>query len=358
MVITNYYLPVDLGIVVNKTRIAVVGAGILGSRHARVFREMDESELVAVVDVNAERAEKIARANGANAFTDLKQMLASADVDVVSIATPDHLHRDPVLAALEAGKHVLMEKPLATNADDARAIVKAVDTSKRVAMVNFSQRYVSDHLWIKQRVDAGKVGAPKMIISVKFDTISVPTGMIASWSAKTSPLFFMSSHDLDLVQWFVGANPVEVIAREVRGTLDARGFGVHDGLNALIQFEGGVSANFHSSWIHPNTYPRVADGYMQIIGSDGAIMYNNRTRTAEMFNARGGEKVEFTGPHTADEVNGKITGAFVYSLQHFLACIRDGREPDTSPRRALPIALAQAAAMESLRTLKPVQVQL
>jgi len=339
-----------------KIKVAVVGAGILGSRHARVFRELAESELVAVVDTNAERAQRVADANGAKAFTDLKHALATIDVDAISIATPDHLHRDPVLAALDVGKHVLLEKPLATTADDARAIVNAVEKSNRIGMVNFSQRYVSDHAWIKRRIDAGDIGAPKMVISVKFDTISVPTGMIAGWSAKTSPIFFMSSHDLDLAQWYVGANPVEVIAREVWGTLDARGFDVHDGLNALIAFENGVSANFHSSWIHPNTYPRVADGYLQIIGTAGAIMYTNRTRVAEIFNARGGEKVEFTGPHTADEVNGKITGAFVSSLQHFLACIRDNREPDTSPRRALPIALAQAATMDAIRTGLPIKI--
>ncbi len=340
----------------DKIRVAVVGAGILGSRHARVFRELDECELVAVMDIHAERAQRVADANGAKAFTDLNEMLSSVELDAVGVATPDHLHRDPVLAALNAGKHVLMEKPLATTVGDARAIVNCVSSAKRVAMVNFSQRYVSDHLWIKQRVDAGEIGALKMIISVKFDTISVPMGMIAGWSAQTSPIFFMSSHDLDMVHWYVGANPVEVVAREAWGTLDARGFGVHDGLNALIQFEGGLSANFHSSWIHPNTYPRVADGYLQIIGTDGAIMYTNRTRAAEMFNARGGEKVEFTGPHTADEANGKITGAFVSSLRHFLACIRDGREPDTSPRRALPITLAQAAAMEAIRTGMPVRI--
>jgi predicted dehydrogenase len=341
----------------SQLKIAVIGAGILGSRHARVFREMDEAELVAVVDVDVARAEKIAEQNGARAFTNLQEMLDRVDVDAVSIATPDHLHRDPVLLALNAGKHVLVEKPLATTAYDARAMVNAVAASNRVAMVNFSQRYVSDHIWIKQQIDAGNLGAPRMIISVKFDTIFVPTGMIASWSTQTSPIFFMSSHDLDLTEWFVNARPVEVIARAVRGTLNARGFAVHDGLNALIQFENGVGANFHSSWIHPNTYPKIADGYLQIIGSDGALMYNNRTRTAEIFDARGGQKVEFTGAHTADEIGGKITGAFVASLQHFLACIRAQREPDTSPRRALPIALAQAAAIESLRSGLPVMLE-
>ncbi len=337
----------------SKLQVAVVGAGILGSRHARVFHEQPETELVAVVDLNPER-KPVAEKYGAKFYPDIQTMLANESVDAVAVATPDHLHRAPVLAALDAGKHVFMEKPLATTRDDARAIAAAAAASNRVVMINYSQRFVADHVWIKQAIDAGLLGKPQIVISVKFDTIAVPTTMIRGWSAQTSPIYFMSSHDLDLVYWFLGTPPREVFAHETRGTLEAQGIAAHDGLNALIQFEGGVSTNFHSSWIHPNTYPRVADGYLQIIGSDGALMYNNRTRAVELFNGKGGQKIEFTGPHTADEVGGKIIGAFTESVRHFVGCIADTREPMTSPQRTLIVAETQAAVIESLRTKQPV----
>ncbi|MCX7840851.1 MAG: Gfo/Idh/MocA family oxidoreductase, partial [Anaerolineae bacterium] len=285
-----------------KLQVAVVGAGLLGARHARVFNEQPETELVAIADVNPARAD-VAQRYGCKFYPDLDTLLQFETVDVVAIATPDHLHRAPTLTALAAGKHVFLEKPLATTREDACAIVNAATQSNRVVMVNYSQRFVSDHLWIKRALDDGMLGKPQIVISVKFDTIYVPTGMIRAWSAHTSPIFFMSSHDLDLTCWFLNARPIQAIAHETRGTLDAQGITVHDGVNALIKFEGGVSANFHSSWIHPNTYPRVADGYLQIIGSECALFYNNRTRTAELFNARGGQKIEFTGPHTADIVD-------------------------------------------------------
>ncbi|MBP7688207.1 MAG: Gfo/Idh/MocA family oxidoreductase [Thermoflexales bacterium] len=340
-----------------KLRVAVVGAGILGSRHARVFAEQPDCELIAVVDINSARAEQVAQTHGARAFTDYEAMLHSVEVDAVAIATPDHLHCAPVVTALRAGKHVFVEKPLATTAQDSRDMVAAAASAKVVAMVNYSQRYVSDHVWIKRAIESGELGQPAFILSVKFDTRSVPTGMIAGWAAQTSPIYFMSSHDLDLVHWFLGTDPIDVFAQEVRGTLEAQGIPVHDGLNALIQFEGGVSANFHSSWIHPNTYPRIADGYMQIIGSEGALTYHARTRTAELYNARGGQEVKFSGPHTADVVDGKITGAFTASLRHFVDCIREGREPDTSPRRVLPTAEVQAAAIQSLGSRQPVRLK-
>ncbi len=339
----------------NKLKVGVVGAGILGTRHARVFHEQVDTELVAVADINPARSD-VAQRYGAKFYPDIRAMLANESIDAMAVATPDHLHGEPVLTALQAGKHVLVEKPLATNAGEARAIADAAAASNRIVMVNFSQRYVADHAWIKQAIDHGMLGKPQMIISVKFDTISVPTGMIRGWSAETSPIYFMSSHDLDLVCWFLGKRPVEVFAHEARGTLDAQGVCVHDGLNALILFEGGASTNFHSSWIHPNSYPRVADGYLQIIGSEGSLMYNNRTRAIEAFNSKGGQKIEFTGPHTADEVAGKITGAFTESLRHFIQCVFEKREPQTSAQRTLIVAETQAAVMESLRTKHPVAV--
>ncbi len=339
-------------------RLAVIGAGLLGTRHARVWHELPDTELVAVCDINPARAAEIAEQYNARGFDDYRRMFAECDLDAVSIATPDHLHREPVLAALAAGVHVLQEKPLATNAADARAIVEAAAQSDRVVMVNFSQRFVADHAWIHDALARGDLGKPRMVISIKHDNLSVPTGMIRGWARDSSPLYFMTSHDLDLVHWFLGADPVSVVAQETRGTLDALGIPVHDGLNALIQFDGNVIANFHSSWIHPNTYPRLADGYMQIIGDGGALTYNNRTRTAELYNAQGGQKIEFAGPHTADIVNGQVTGAFVTSLRHFVDCIRTGREPDTSPRRVLPTALAQAAAIQSSQTHSPIPIEL
>ncbi len=338
-------------------KVGVIGAGILGSRHARVWHELAETEPVAVCDLDAARAASTAEPYNARAFSDYTAMLAETELDAVSVATPDHLHREPVLAALAAGKHVLQEKPLATNADDARAIVDAAAQSDRTVMVNFSQRFVTDHIWIHNALARGDIGTPRMILSLKHDNISVPMNMIRSWSQDTSPLYFMTSHDLDLVHWFVGVDPVSVMAQEARGTLDAHGIPVHDGLNALIQFDNAVIANFHSSWIHPNTYPRIADGFLQIIGDAGALTYNNRTRTAEIFNARGGQKIEFIGAHTADIIDGKVTGAFVSSLQHFVDCARTGGEPDTSPRRVLPAALAQAGVMEALRLKQPIMLK-
>ncbi|MBI5879866.1 MAG: Gfo/Idh/MocA family oxidoreductase [Chloroflexi bacterium] len=336
-------------------RIAVIGAGLLGTRHARVFHEQPDAELVAVADVNPAR-EEIASRFGAAFYPDITTLLANETIDAVAVATPDQSHRQPVLAALGAGKHVFVEKPLATSVEDTQAITAAAAQVGTICMVNYSQRFVTDYAWIKQACDNGLIGAARMIISVKFDQISVPTGMIRGWAGQTSPIFFMSSHDIDLTGWYIGAEPVEVVAHESRGTLDTLGIPVHDGIMVLVRYANGANANFHSSWIHPNSYPNVADGYMQVIGESGAILYRNGGRIIELHNAHGGQRIEFSGAHTANEIGGKLTGAFTASVRQFLDSVRTGTEPMLSVRRTLATSRIQLAAIESIATGKSVAI--
>src|SRR5688500_94506 len=119
----------------NEIRVVVVGAGILGRRHARVFNEIEGVRVVGVADHSLERA----AATGNAAFASLDDALAKVECDAVAVATPDHLHREPALAALAAGKHVLVERPLATSIADARAMIAAARAQQRVLQVNYSQ---------------------------------------------------------------------------------------------------------------------------------------------------------------------------------------------------------------------------
>jgi len=327
-------------------RVAVVGAGILGRRHARVFAEIDGAQLVAVADHSLERATAAASPAGAQAFTSIEAALENVDCDVVSVATPDHLHLQPALIALEAGKHVLVEKPLATSVADAHALIAAAEQRRLVLQVNYSQRWVSEYAWIKQQIDAGVIGRPVMVQSSKMDTIYVPTRMI-SWAASTSPIWFMSSHDLDLICWFLDDRVVEVTAREQRGVLESKGIGAHDGVDAVLRFSRGATLALHSSWILPETYPAITVDRMSIVGERGVIEFESSGRRVACYDARGGKVINFTGPQTANEVNGRIEGAFRQSLLSFLACVEGAPEAMTSARRTLHVTEIQEAILRA-----------
>ena len=116
----------------------VIGAGILGKSHLRACKQFPYAQPVAVCDINGERAKEVAENFGVEAYTDYEDMLAKADMDVIHVATPDFAHRDPAVKSLQAGKHVLLEKPMATTLDDAKAIAEAASAADGKLMVNFS----------------------------------------------------------------------------------------------------------------------------------------------------------------------------------------------------------------------------
>jgi predicted dehydrogenase len=335
----------------NDLRVIVVGAGILGRRHARVFNEIDGVRVVGVADHSIERA----AATGNPAFASLDDALAAVECEVVSVATPDHLHREPVLTALRAGKHVLVEKPLATSVADARAMIAAAQDKKRVLQVNYSQRWVPEYAWIKQQIAAGAIGRPVMVQSSKQDTIHVPTRMI-SWAADTSPIWFMSSHDIDLVTWFLDDTADSVVAMEQRGVLDGLGVAVHDGVDAIVRYTGGATASFHSSWIHPNSYPSITVDHITVVGESGVIEFRSKGREVECYTRTGGTVMTFNGPQTANEVDGRLEGAFRNSLLTFLAAVAGGPEAPTSAARTQHVVEIQEAILVAAARNEPVHI--
>jgi predicted dehydrogenase len=333
--------------------VGVIGVGLLGERHARVWSEIPGARLVGVADASPVRAEQVGGRFGVPDYGEAAALLARDDVQAVSIATPDHLHAQPVLAALQAGKHVLVEKPLAIDLVEAAAMVTAARDAGRTLMVNYSQRFVPELSWAKRQIEDGAIGTPQIVRSLKDDRISVPTEMLR-WAAQTSPIFFMTSHDLDLVRWYLDDEVESVYAQEVSGVLRGRGIDVHDGVEAIVRFQRGAVATFHSSWIHPAGFPGLTDSWLQIIGTDGVLSLG-RGREHELFTAGGASAPRFG---TADDIAGALRGAFRHSLEHFLQSLRSQIEPMTSAARTLGVTATQCAIIESIRTQAPVTVRL
>jgi predicted dehydrogenase len=335
-------------------RVAVVGTGILGSRHARFWAQEPSTDLVAVVDLDQNRANEIAarwRSDGGlgpAAYTDIDTMLREQRPDAVSVATPDFAHRDPCLASLAAGAHVLVEKPLAMTTADAMAIAAAAASAGCIAMVNHSMRWIPRHREIKELAPV-ELGPIVLAHSAKSDVVSVPLSMLR-WSDRSSPAWFLTAHDLDLVRWFVNDRVTRVFAQGTRGVLRSRGVDTWDAIQASVTFAGGAIATFESSWIHPVTYPALTDDYMHLIGERG-VAYLDRGREAlEVF---GTDRVRHPKHATVYEVDGLIHGSFRHALVHFLGCIQSGREPETSARRIVGVVATLQAIHDSLVSGQP-----
>ncbi|MCC6930791.1 MAG: Gfo/Idh/MocA family oxidoreductase [Gemmatimonadaceae bacterium] len=344
--------------------VAVIGAGILGSRHARVYHERTDARLVAVVDPDATRAANVASGKGARAFSTTREMLAavgpngSGEVRAASVATPDHLHLEPVTACLEAGVDVFVEKPLAIDEAEGRAMVALARERSRVLIVNYSQRWLAEHRRVEALVRDGALGTPAFVQSHRWDASWVPERMIP-WSAETTPIHFMSSHDIDLILHWLGDRVVSVTAVAHRGALgEQRALeGRVDGYAALLTTARGTVIALHSSWILPDTFPLAADSYLEVLGGRGSLWLGGSTRELKLYTQEHSERVTFAGPATATEVNGMLQGAFTESLAAFLDAVRARvLDTPTSAARTLHVVEVQSAILRSAQ--RGVTVQL
>ena len=141
-----------------KIRFAILGCGLIGDIHAQAILSTPDAELYAICDVSPERADEYASRYGAHAYTSYDEMLADPCIDTVSICTPSGMHADQAIAALRAGKHVLLEKPMALTGRDALRIREAEAESGKLVSVVFQTRYAEDVRYLKSLIEDGRFG--------------------------------------------------------------------------------------------------------------------------------------------------------------------------------------------------------
>ncbi|MEA3476808.1 MAG: Gfo/Idh/MocA family oxidoreductase, partial [Bacteroidota bacterium] len=288
-------------------------------------------------------------------YKNYQDMLEKEDLDAVYIATPDQYHRDSCIDALNAGCNVLVEKPMTTKQEDAEDIYKVVQETGKKFMVNFNHRWLAPYHKIKEMIVEGQLGEPLIGFARKNNPISVPTSMLASWAKDSSPAWFMSSHDIDLMVWWFDANPVEVYAKGIKRVLKARGMDTYDGIQSMVTFENGQFATFEAAWIYPGTSPYMPDSFMEVIGTKGTTHIN---RKDEVIDAILEEK--FTCPRTF--LNYKVfdewVGAMPSSVRSFVNACKNGTEPAVSAKEGLRSTAILDAIHRSLASGKPEGIKL
>jgi predicted dehydrogenase len=178
--------------------------------------------------------------------------------------------------------------------------------------------------------------------------ISVPTEMI-SWASASSPLFFMSSHHLDLMCWYAGSPVQEVYATRAGEVLRGRGIDTDDVIQALLKFRNGIIATVQSSWVFPNSYG-TPESSLEIVGAERVIALG-RAESAMVYSSSANRSVNLTTSH---EVAGVTYGAFRTSLQLFVDSVLAGTEPPTSAANTLEVTKVQCAILDSLEQQRPV----
>ena len=338
-----------------KHRFGVIGAGLWGEAHAEVYATHPWAELAAVCDSDRSRAEKVAKRFGApRVYTDYREMVKDPGVDAVAVATPDFAHRDPVVAAAKAGKHVHSEKPLATSREDAEAIAAAVRSSGVTYMVDFHARWNPPFAIARKNIEEGALGR---IMSAYFrlnDTISVPTSML-SWASKSSILWFLGSHTVDTLRFLLADEVERVYSVSRAEVLRERGIDVPDLYQSVLEFRSGVVATIENNWIVPDTNPAVNDFKVNILGSKGMI--NMDLTNNQLFE----RYLETTSDHpdclVKPQVRDRHVGFAYEAIRDFVECLTLGRPVQAGLDDGLKATSVILAIMESAAVRAPVTVR-
>ena len=340
-----------------KAGFGVIGTGIVGGAwHAHVYHHSPDAQLVAVCDLNEARARDIAERYAVpHVYTDYRELLSRDDIAAVSIATPDFAHRDIAIAAAEAGKHILVEKPLAMTVEDADAILAAVDNAGVKLMVDFHNRVNAPFVAARQSVQAGDLGELQYIYARLSNTTFVPTQLLP-WAGQSSALWFLASHTLDMSLWLLGDTPTRVYAVSRSGILRDKGIDTQDFHVAIVEFAGGAVVTLENSWILPETEPNIFNFKMEAIGSDGALYINTSDhRAVEMYTRESSSLPDVLG-FTLDANSARLSGFVLEAIARFVDAVVDDRPVLATGEEAALVTRVLCAIEESAATGQPVDL--
>lgn len=307
-----------------KVRIGVIGLGIMGELYVKIYAAHPLAQMVAVSSRRESRVDEIQKQYGIDAgYTDYRKMLERKDLDAVVIATPDAHHFIPARDVLESGKHAFVEKPFTTSVAEADELIRVAKKMNRKIQVAFNHRWLSPYQQAKAAIAQGNIGEPLTGFARKNDTIYVATDYIG-WAGQTTPAWFLSSHDIDLMRWFLASEPVEARAWGRKSVLAARGIDTYDVIQSQVKFASGAIATFESAWIYPNTFPSIVDSFVEVIGGAGHIHMDRKCESVEMSTEKG---FSYPKGFLNLEIFGRMRGAFPSCLEDFLYAVLDNVTP-------------------------------
>jgi len=216
-------------------RVGVVGVGVMGSNHARVFAGLPGTELIGVADPDRKQAEFVARTLGCVAVSDVSELL-DRDVDAITIAAPTHLHRDIALSCIARGVHVLVEKPIASSVEEGREIIGAARRAGVTLMVGHVERFNPAVEAIKDAIHG------EDILSIAITRV----GPFPPRMSNVGVVIDLAVHDIDLIRWFTDSDIIEVQPQLSSAVAEREDI-------ALLQFRtaSGVLAHINTNWLTP-----------------------------------------------------------------------------------------------------------
>lgn len=303
--------------------VTVVGCGFMGRNHAHAVADHPRMDLVSVVDLDEAAAQEVAQKHGTTAHTDFER--AVDDAEAVVVATPEPVHADQARTVLDRDRHLLLEKPVTVDTDEAWRLADRAAESDLATGVSFILRYDPGYAGVREAVTDGEIGQP---VSVR-----AKRGITRSESLRIGerghPLYYMNVHDIDAMRWVVGSDVQEVSAVERRGELEE--IDVPDAVHATLTFDDGTIGTLSGVGVLPDDTPGGIDASLELVGTVGTAAVDTPGTTLSVNGTAGYDRPDV---RHWPVINDRMYGAVRRQIDFFeraidgdgdlLAFIRDG----------------------------------
>ena len=326
------------------TKIGIIGAGYWGINHVRTFNALASCELVRVADLAPSNLNKVKSISGSiEATSDYTDIIKDDDIDAVVIATDAPSHHALAIEAVRAGKHVLVEKPLALRVADGEEMVRIAEEHKRTLMVGHILLYHPGVAKVKEYVSSGELGDVYYVFSQRVNLGKVRSNENALWS--------LAPHDISIMLYLIGEEPVEVSA-------SGRSYvqkDIEDVVFFWLRFPGRAMGHGHVSWLDPHKIRRFT-----VVGSEKMAVFddvdsNEKVRLYDRGIAAGPASYGSYGESIAVR-NGDVHIPYLKMVeplraecQHFIDCVEKGTRPLTDGQDGLRVIKVLDAAQRSLK---------
>jgi predicted dehydrogenase len=348
--------------------VAIVGAGRIGALRASLVTTHPAVSFVAISDLNPKRAKALAAKVDAQLSSgDNLEVISRPEVNAVIVSTSEHEHTVPVLQALERGKDVLVEKPIAINLEDAGRILAAAERAEGSLRIGYSRRFQRHYLLAKEQIAGGHLG---QVLSgtARIYNSRAQTFQILMRSPGATPVIDSLTYYVDLLCWFMEGNPpVEVTARSQGKVFRAEGYNVDDTTWSILTFADGAVVSLGLNVALPEKYPTLGpSARIEILGTEGALLFDDDHREHILYTSQGiphsyvpghGLNMAFLGSTApGDWALGDFWGPLASETRSWLDYLATGRPCAlATPEEAcktLEVTLAIERAAQSKQTVR------
>lgn len=330
-------------------KVGILGAGFMGTTHAQALAKLPNAKIVGIASRRRERVEKLAKEVGAAVFDSPEALIESPDVEVVDNTYPTFLHAEYSIAALQQGKHVICEKPMAPTLAEAEAMIAASEESGKHLLVAHVLRFWPEYVALRQVVTSGELGRPLAAQASRLSFFPDWADWIGRAELSGGPVVDLMIHDFDMLNWLLG-RPKRVTAYGRPGRT-----GSWDHIFATLEY-AGAEALAEGSLMFPSSFPFTAT--LRVVCEEGCAEYIFRAGgpSVEMGSSQNSLMV-YDSRGQARQVTVEAKDPYLAQAEYFVNCLDTGQTPDrVTPQEARQALEVSLAARQSLERGEPVSL--